>query len=143
MKVLKPKFWDKKVSFLAITLLPFSLIIWLLIMIKKKITTKLDFKIPIICVGNIYIGGTGKTPTSIYLANDFSKSGYNPVIIRKFYKNHQDEHELIKSYYKKLILTNDRSVGLNEAMNSEYDLAILDDGFQDHRIKKKCKYIMF
>ena len=90
----------------------------------------------------IYIGGTGKTPTSIYLANNFSESGYSPVIIRKFYENHQDEHELIKSYYKKLILAKDRSAGLNEAVNNEYDLAILDDGFQDHRIKK-CKYIMF
>ena len=75
MKVLKPKFWDKKVSFLAITLLPFSLIIWLLIMIKKKITTKLDFKIPIICVGNIYVGGTGKTPLAVTLAKEIKLMG--------------------------------------------------------------------
>ena len=41
---------------------------------KKKLTKPKQFKIPIICVGNIYVGGTGKTPTSILLANEISKS---------------------------------------------------------------------
>ncbi|MAC44814.1 MAG: tetraacyldisaccharide 4'-kinase [Pelagibacteraceae bacterium] len=143
MKIYKPNFWNDKKNFLAVLLYPLSLIYLLAVKLRKKFINQKQFKIPIICVGNIYIGGTGKTPTSIYLANDFSKSGYNPVIIRKFYKNHQDEHELIKSYFKKLILTKDRSAGLEEAINSEYDLAILDDGFQDHRIKKNVNILCF
>ena len=143
MKIYKPNFWNDKKNFLAALLYPLSLIYLLVIKLRKKFINQKQFKIPIVCVGNIYIGGTGKTPTSIYLANDFSKLGYNPVIIRKFYKNHQDEHELIKSYYKKLILTKDRSAGLEEAVNSEYDLAILDDGFQDHRIKKNVNILCF
>ena len=46
------------------------------------------FNIPIICVGNIYIGGTGKTPTSINIAKELTVLGKKPVILRKFYKEY-------------------------------------------------------
>ena len=51
-----------------------------------KFSKSKKFQIPIICVGNIYIGGTGKTPTSILIANQLSKYGKKPSIIKKFYK---------------------------------------------------------
>ena len=57
----KPKFWDEKPSLLAALLYPLSLIINLIIFFKKIIIKKIEFNIPIICVGNIYVGGTGKT----------------------------------------------------------------------------------
>ena len=143
MKVLKPKFWDKKVSFLAITLLPFSLIIWLLIMIKKKITTKLDFKIPIICVGNIYVGGTGKTPLAVILAKEIKLMGKNPAILKKFYESHQDEHNLIEKNFNNLILEKNRSIGINKAIEQGFDTVILDDGLQEYKIKKNLSIVCF
>ena len=69
MKLNKPKFWDEKVGLISIFLFPLSLIFLLFVNYKKKFTKIKKFKIPIICVGNIYIGGTGKTPTSIHLKN--------------------------------------------------------------------------
>ena len=66
-------------------------------------------------MGNIYIGGTGKTPTSILLANELLKLKKNPVILRKFYKNQLDEHNLIKHYFKDLILNKNRVNGILEA----------------------------
>ena len=57
-----------------------------------------------ICIGNIYIGGTGKTPMSIFLSKELVRFGKKPVIIRKFYKKHADEHDLIKNSFKSLIL---------------------------------------
>ena len=86
MTLTKPRFWDKKIGLLAILLLPFSLIFLFLIFLKKKFARVNVFKIPIICVGNIYIGGTGKTPASL-LANELSKLGRNPAILRKYYKS--------------------------------------------------------
>ena len=68
MKFLKPKFWKQKKSLLALFLLPFSFIYQILFFIKKKLTSVNSFEIPVICVGNIYLGGTGKTPLSIFLA---------------------------------------------------------------------------
>ena len=139
----KPKFWDDKIGIYSIILFPFTLITLVFIFLKKKFTKKIKFNIPIICVGNIYIGGTGKTPTSILLAKELSRLKKNPVIVRKYYKNHEDEHELIKSNFKNLILDNSRIAGINEAIKMNYDTVILDDGFQEYKIKNKINIICF
>ena len=110
---------------------------------KKKIINEKTFEIPIICIGNIYIGGTGKTPTSILIAKELQKSGRNPVILRKFYKNHKDEYDLIKNKIKNLIISKNREKGILEAIRMNYDLVILDDGFQDNKIKKNFHIICF
>ena len=111
--------------------------------IKKKITISKKINLKIICVGNIYIGGTGKTPTSILLFNELAKIGKKPAIIRKLYKNHSDEYKLIKNYTEKLIVKKNRIEGLLEAEKLKCDTAILDDGFQDYTIKKDLNIICF
>ena len=66
MYFIKPKFWDKRNnSFLSILLYPLSIFYYLISIIRKKTTITQKFNIPIICVGNIYIGGTGKTSAAI------------------------------------------------------------------------------
>ena len=143
MKLNKPKYWDSKNSFFSIFLFPISLIFLAFISIKKKITKSINFNIPIICIGNIYIGGTGKTPTSIYLARELFKLGKKPAILRKYYKSHIDEHRLIKTKIKNLILCQNRSAGIRKAENSGFDLVILDDGLQDYKIKKNLSIVCF
>ena len=132
----KPKFWDNDRWFIAILLLPLSLIVLLVVFLKKKFTYSKKFNSNIIFMGNIYIGGTGKTPTSILLANELLKLKKNPVILRKFYKNQLDEHNLIKHYFKDLILNKNRVNGILEAEKKNHDIIIMDDGFQDYKIKK-------
>ena len=143
MTVTKPRFWDKKIGLFSILLLPFSILFLFLIFLRKKFTKENAFKIPIICVGNIYIGGTGKTPASLFLANELSKLGRNPAILRKYYRNHFDEYNLIKRSFKNLIINKNRFDGLKEAEKSGKDVVILDDGFQDYTIKKDLKIICF
>lgn len=143
MNLNKPKFWDKKIGFFAILLFPLSLVFILLTFFKKRLSRVRIFKIPIICIGNIYIGGTGKTPLSILLAKELTGKGRKPAILRKYYKDHIDEYNLIKRYFKDLILNNDRVAGLKEIIKSNYDIVILDDGLQDSRIKKDLKIVCF
>ena len=142
MKLYKPKFWDQK-NFISLSLFPVSLIIQLVILLKKKFTKVSSFKIPIVCIGNIYVGGTGKTPLSILVSKELSKIGKKPVIIRKYYKEHMDEHSMIKENFSHLILNSDRTGAIQEAQNKNFDTAILDDGFQDYKIKKDLSIICF
>ena len=143
MKLFKPKFWKSNKNFFTILLIPLSLITWIYIILKKIFIQKVKFNIPVICVGNIFIGGTGKTPLSIHIARKLSENGKNPAIVRKYYKSHKDEHKMILSYYNKLILNLNRSKGIYEALEKGYDAVILDDGFQDYKIKKNLSIICF
>ena len=141
--LLKPKFWDKKVNLISIILFPFTVIFAFLIYIRKKIIKNINFKIPIICVGNIYIGGTGKTPVSIFLANEIQKMGKKPVILRKFYKSHQDEYGLIRNNFKNLIIDSNRINGIKKIEKLNFDVVILDDGLQDYNIRKNISIVCF
>ena len=143
MKINKPIFWDKKVSFLSLLLFPLSLIISVLIFLKRRLSRVSKFNIPIICVGNIYIGGTGKTPLSIYIANELNKIGKNVVILRKLYEEHVDEHDLIRSYHTNLILSKNRAASLRKIEKSNFDTVIMDDGLQEYKIKKNISIACF
>ena len=143
MKLFNPKFWKSNKNFFTVLLIPLSLITWIYIILKKTFIQKVKFNIPVICVGNIFIGGTGKTPLSIHIAKKLSENGKNPAIVRKYYRSHIDEHKMILSYYNKLILNLNRSKGIYEAIEKGYDAVILDDGFQDYKIKKNLSIICF
>ena len=142
MKLNKPDFWQKKESFISLILLPFSFFLLMLIWFKKKISNEKKFNLPVLCIGNIYIGGTGKTPLSILIAKELQKIEKKPVIIKKFYDEHNDEHLLIKKNNIPLITKKNRKDAILSADN-KFDLVILDDGFQDFKIKKNMSVLCF
>jgi tetraacyldisaccharide 4'-kinase len=142
MEIDKPKFWQNKKSFFSIILLPLTFLVLVAIFLKKKISNQKKFNIPVLCIGNIYIGGTGKTPLSMMIADELKNIGKKPVIIKKFYKNQNDEHLLIKKKTISLISEKSRKNAINLA-EKQYDLAILDDGFQDYGIKKDLSILCF
>jgi len=143
MKILKPKFWEKNNNLISLLLLPVSFFLQLLIIIKNKLTSEHSFKIPVICIGNIYLGGTGKTPLSVLIAKELRKHNKKPAIIKKYYSEHLDEHNLINNSLDCLFLNKQRSKAINIAEKEQYDVAILDDGFQDYSIKKNLNILCF
>ena len=143
MKIFKPKFWHKEKSFLAFFLFPLSLFLLFLINFKKIIEKKKKFPIPVICVGNIYIGGTGKTPLCIKLVEILKESNKKVAIIKKFYKTHEDEFKLIEAKKIKLFKGPSRNQSINKAAIDKFDCVILDDGFQDTSIIKDLNIICF
>ena len=144
IKLSKPKFWDKKkFSFFSILLLPLSLIVIFLVFLKRNFSEVNKFQIPIICVGNIYIGGTGKTPTSILIAKELENLGFKPVILCKYHQNHEDEYNLIQNNFSNLIINKNRKLGILDAEKKGFKTLILDDGLQDYNIHKDLSIACF
>ena len=142
MKILKPKFWNIKLNLYSIFLFPLSLIFIILVFLKKKFSFEKKLNISVICVGNVYVGGTGKTPLSIFIADQL-KDKKKTAIVKKYYKNQIDECELVRSNSCSLIVNNKRRLAIEEAKNRNFNLVILDDGFQDHSIAKNLNIICF
>ncbi len=143
MKLFKPRFWDNEnTSIIALLLLPISIIIQLIVRVKLFSKPK-KFNIPVICVGNIYLGGTGKTPLSIKISDIFKKLNVKNAIIKKYHSNQKDEFKLIKSKSNNLFFGSSRVLATKKAINENYKLAILDDGFQDNSIFKNLNILCF
>ena len=123
--------------------MPFSFFLQLLIKIRTSLYTQKKFNIPIICVGNIYIGGTGKTPLSLLIFKELIKYKKDPAIVRKYYKEHEDEYKLAKNESVPLFLDKKRSVAIKKAEDLGHKLIILDDGFQDPTINKDLNILCF
>ena len=143
MNFFKPKFWDKsQISFFSIFLLPITLLIKLLRILKRCLTKSKQSSIPVICVGNIYLGGTGKTPLSIEIFSILKNLNMNPAFIRKQYDLFNDETDLQKSIGP--VYQNKKRIdAVQEAIQNNINIAVLDDGFQDFSIKKNLSIICF
>ena len=142
MNLKKPKFWNaKNPNIYAYLLLPLSFLIRLFASIKEKKVNK-KIKIKTICVGNIYVGGTGKTSLSIKINEILSKKNFKSCFVKKFYKNQLDEQKILKSNGK-LFLSKKRIDALKQAENENYEIAVLDDGLQDKSINYDISFVCF
>ena len=139
MKLKKPIFWEN-LNFISILLYPLTLITEISNYFKN-LQEKQKFNIKTICVGNIYLGGTGKTPLSIKI-NKILKKKFKVVFIKKFYSNQFDEQNLLKKNGK-LITIEKRRDGLRKAVKKKFDLAILDDGLQEKKINHDITIVCF
>ena len=120
--------------------------------------------IPVISVGNLTVGGTGKTPFVIHIANFLKKENYNPLILTRGYKRSSSKQILISKRSKpKLKEIGDEAAVLNsscpgvdilvnknrvaaakwaEKHSSKYSCIILDDGFQHRSLKRDCNILL-
>ena len=143
MSLHKPKFWDfRKPNFLAYLLLPLTLLIKANIFFSKLYPKKKFKKIKTICVGNIYLGGTGKTPTTLKLYQLLKDMDYNVVNAKKYYFEQNDEYILLKNKSNVISLKN-RDEIIKHAIEKCYELVIFDDGLQDKKINYDLKFVCF
>ena len=143
MKINKPKFWDlKKTTYLSRLLQPFTLPLIInnyFLGLNKKDRNK---KIKTICLGNIYVGGTGKTPLTIKLNKILQELNFKTATIKKFYKEQHDEQILLNSKTR-LYCNKKRSEALNEAIKDGIEIVIFDDGLQDRSLKYDLSFVCF
>ena len=144
MKFKKPQFWDyKKPNFLSYFLLPLTLpIIVNNFFLNLKRKNQINLKIKKICIGNIYIGGTGKTPLTIKIYQILHDLNFKTATIKKFYTNHADE-QMILAQKTRLYCTKSRKKALYDAVKDNIDIVIFDDGLQDHSMNYDLKFVCF
>jgi tetraacyldisaccharide 4'-kinase len=141
MYLKKPSFWDKQISILSYLLLPFTIFVRLNNFLNSKKKKYLSKKLKTICVGNIYVGGTGKTPTTIKLY-DLIKKIKNASTAKKYYLNQQDEEILLKRKTKFLTASSRKCI-LKLAEKKNIEVLIFDDGLQDNQIDYNFKFVCF
>ena len=91
MNLKKPKFWDKqKPNFFSYILIPITIFFKIIVSLKPKSKIKIK-DIKTICVGNIYLGGTGKTSLAIKIKEILTKKNIKTCFVKKFYTNQFDE----------------------------------------------------
>ncbi len=138
----KPFFWDyEKPNYLAYLLLPLTSVIAIRNFLSK-FKKKRSVNIKTICVGNIYVGGTGKTPLVIKTKNILNNLNFKTAFIKKFYKDHIDEQKLLEKNGD-LFCSKKRSAALDNAIKEGFDAVLFDDGLQDNSINYDLKFVCF
>ena len=142
MQFKKPKFWDNnRQTIFSLVLFPLSIIVYFVAKLKRLKKGK-KFKFPIICIGNVYLGGTGKTPISIEIFKILSSINKKPVFIKKFYPYIHDEINILNKIGP-VISEKSRIKSLKNLDNLNYEVALLDDGFQDTKFLKDLSIVCF
>lgn len=144
MPMKTPTFWYPKtggVSLLSLLLTPFSWLYGLGHQLHQKMGHNEKVDIPIICVGNLTAGGSGKTPTTIALmelvkANKIAKSA---AFLTRGYGG--DEEQILQKHGPVLINAN-RLVAAREALAENKDLLIMDDGLHNPTLHKDIKLVV-
>ena len=155
----QPSFWKER-GFISNIFIPLSLLYLILSKLSHFFSIKKTLTTPIICVGNIYIGGTGKTPTVQKIANIFKSLGKNPTILLRGYggkvKNptyvNSEIHSCLDVGDEALIHANkfDTWVSKNRFEGAKAiqevlkpDLIIMDDGLQNKSLSPDLKIAVF
>ena len=143
MKFKKPKFWDyKKPNIISYLLLPISVLLQIAKFIKNVTIKKKKFQsIKTICIGNIYLGGTGKTSLSLKI-NKILKDKIKSCFVKKYYPNQIDEQKILEKNGK-LFKSKNRSESIKQAINEGFKVAIFDDGLQDPSINYDYNIVCF
>ena len=143
MKFKKPKFWDlEKPNLFSFLLLPLTIILRINNYIQSFKSPKKNNMIKSICVGNIYLGGTGKTPTVIRLFEILKKLNFKVAVGRKFYSSQKDERIILKNTTN-LITSHIRKNVIKKAINHNQKVVIFDDGLQDKNLYYDLKIVCF
>ena len=143
MMLKKPKFWDlSRPNLISYLLLPFTLFILLRNYFSNKKGKKKFDQIKTICVGNIYLGGTGKTPLTLKIYEILKNRNFNVSTAKKFYPGQKDE-QLLLSQNSSLILEKTREKAIKKGIHNNLDFLIFDDGIQDLSLEYDLKFVCF
>jgi tetraacyldisaccharide 4'-kinase len=92
--------------------------------------------IPVVSVGNLAVGGTGKTPVAAWMAAQLRGGGARPAIVMRGYGDDEPRVHALLNPEVPVVVNADRVAGVRAAAQAGCDVAILDDGFQHRRVAR-------
>lgn len=158
MKMHAPRFWSRPLGFWAALLLPLGWVYLAVGRLRHALTRPVRVGVPVICVGNATVGGTGKTPMVLALANRLRARGLHPHIVSRGYGGHEHgphlvdaeedtaaqvgDEPLLMAATLPVWVARDRVAGAMAARDAGADCVILDDGFQNPYLHKDISLLM-
>ena len=157
--------WRSSFNVYSLVLFPFSLIFFIIIKIRRTlykygILVKYKSPTPLIIIGNITIGGTGKTPFVIWLANHLANKGLKVGVISSGYKSTSktpeivnknsnanqvgDEAVLIAKHTDSIVVSGGSRVDATKLLTSISinDIILHDDGLQHYKLERDYEIIL-
>jgi tetraacyldisaccharide 4'-kinase len=101
-----------------------------------------ETRIPAFSVGNLTVGGTGKTPVSAWLASELASRGARPAIVLRGYGSDEPLVHRLLNPGMAVIASPDRLAGVERAAASGCDIAVLDDAFQHRRSARAVDVVL-
>jgi tetraacyldisaccharide 4'-kinase len=98
--------------------------------------------VPVLSIGNITVGGTGKTPVAAWAAAALRQKGATPAIVMRGYGDDEPLVHVRLNPDVRVVVDADRVRGVQRARNAAADCAILDDGFQHRRIARNSDWVL-
>lgn len=150
-------------KYLRLLLFPLALLYGMVVMLRNKlydwgIFKSVHFGLPVICIGNVVVGGAGKTPTTEYLVRLLAD--YKVAVLSRGYGRKTkgfivaDEHATAETigdeplqYHQKfpqvtVAVCEDRVKGINQ-LQANHDVILLDDAFQHRAVKAGFSILLF
>ncbi len=137
-----PSFWYRKRGIKSWLLFPFSILYLCGRKIDVIFSKEKNPAIPVICIGNVTAGGSGKTPCAIAIMKIVKKYNIakNPCFVTRGYKG--GDEAVILQKEANTIISSDRYDAIKKAKNEGHDLVIMDDGFQNMSVKKDISLLV-
>ena len=152
-----PGFWFRPVGPKAQLLTPLGAAYGGLGRLRHHFVTPSAAGVPVVCVGNLTVGGAGKTPLAIALAQRLNQAGLAPHLLTRGYRgrlagpvrvdlgSHDardvgDEALLLAAHYPTWV-SRDRVAGARRAVEAGAEALVMDDGFQNPALAKDVSIV--
>lgn len=152
-----PGFWQDK-NLVSDLLLPFGMLYNLATRLNILFSKPRKTDRPVICIGNLTAGGTGKTPVALSIADILQKLGCKPFFVSRGYggtkknvivdsQKHSaaevGDEPLLLSRQAPVVVNPDRYAAAQKAVTSGAEVIIMDDGFQNPGLHKDLSFLVF
>src|SRR6185437_14277645 len=151
-----PDFWRRR-NWAAILLAPAGALYGLSVALKAHFARPFDVGLPVICVGNLTAGGSGKTPVAIAIAERLRARGHKPFFLTRGYGGSErgpamavrahsaaqmGDEALLLARAAPTVVARDRAAGARLAREKGATVIVMDDGHQNFSLRKSLSLVV-